>query len=97
MTIAVCFIRRAQLPKAEGSPELAGPLETTLILATIRFERPTAGEATGFIPALGNKGKPITVIGTNSIRDGFDATSLQQTLNARPSHRFNRLAQRYFP
>ena len=41
------------------------------------------GEATGFIPAPDNKGKPITVIGTNSIRAGFDATCLQQALNAR--------------
>src|SRR3954470_19943676 len=41
------------------------------------------GEATGFIPAPGAKGKPITIIGTNSIRAGFDATCLQQALNAR--------------
>src|SRR3954453_18104206 len=41
------------------------------------------GEATGFIPAPGDQGKPITVIGTNSIRAGFDATCLQQALNAR--------------
>lgn len=41
------------------------------------------GEATGFIPAPGDKGKPITVIGTNSIRAGFDATCLRQALNAR--------------
>src|SRR5262245_54023707 len=41
------------------------------------------GEATGFIPAPGDKGKPITVIGTTAIRDGFDATCLQQALNAR--------------
>src|SRR5207237_8935842 len=41
------------------------------------------GEATGFIPAPGDKGKPITVIGTNSIRAGFDATCIQQALNAR--------------
>jgi tRNA-splicing ligase RtcB len=41
------------------------------------------GEATGFIPAPCDKGKPITVIGTNSIRAGFDATCLQQALNAR--------------
>ena len=41
------------------------------------------GEATGFISAPGDKGKPITVIGTNSIRAGFDATCLQQALNAR--------------
>src|SRR6059036_2347472 len=41
------------------------------------------GEATGFIPAPCDKGKPITVIGTNSIRAGFDAACLQQALNAR--------------
>src|SRR5678815_1006513 len=50
-------------------------------------ENPTqiraTGEATGFLPAPGDKGKPITVIGTNSIRAGFDATCLQQALNAR--------------
>jgi hypothetical protein len=33
------------------------------------------GEATGFIPAPGNNGKPITVIGTAAIRDAFDAKS----------------------
>ena len=41
------------------------------------------GEATGFIPAAGSKGKPITVIGTEPIRAGFDATCLQQAVNAR--------------
>jgi tRNA-splicing ligase RtcB len=41
------------------------------------------GEATGFIPAPGNNGRPITVIGTEAIRAGFDATCLQQALNAR--------------
>jgi len=41
------------------------------------------GEATGFIPAPAGKGKPIAVIGTNSIRAGFDTTCLQQALNAR--------------
>lgn len=41
------------------------------------------GEATGFIPLPGDKGKPITVIGTNSIRAGFDAKCLQQALNSR--------------
>jgi tRNA-splicing ligase RtcB (3'-phosphate/5'-hydroxy nucleic acid ligase) len=29
------------------------------------------GEATGFTPAPGDKGKPITVIGTNSIASCF--------------------------
>ncbi len=41
------------------------------------------GEATAMLPAPGNKGKPITVIGTKKIRDGFDATCIQQALNAR--------------
>jgi hypothetical protein len=47
----------------------------------VRDTNPTqihvTGEATGFIPAPGDQGKPITVIGTNSIRAGFDATCLQ--------------------
>ncbi|GMV81008.1 MAG: RNA-splicing ligase RtcB [Planctomycetota bacterium] len=41
------------------------------------------GEATGLLPARESAGKPITVIGTEAIRDGFDATCLQQALNAR--------------
>src|SRR5476651_1129736 len=41
------------------------------------------GEATGLLPARDNKGKPITVIGTRAIRDGFDATCLHQALNSR--------------
>src|SRR3954451_3926858 len=41
------------------------------------------GEATGFLPAPGDKGKPITVIGTKAIRDAFDATCIQQALNSR--------------
>lgn len=43
----------------------------------------STGEATGFLPAPGNVGKPITVIGTQKIRQGFDATCLQQALNSR--------------
>lgn len=41
------------------------------------------GEATGFIPAPGSRGKPITVIGTEAIRDTFDAKCLEQALNSR--------------
>src|SRR6185436_14345348 len=41
------------------------------------------GEATGFLPAPGSRGKPITVIGTEAIRAGFDAMCLQQALNSR--------------
>jgi tRNA-splicing ligase RtcB len=41
------------------------------------------GEATGFIPAPENKGKPITVIATEAIRNGFDPSCIQQALNSR--------------
>src|SRR3954465_10047272 len=41
------------------------------------------GEATGFLPAPGSRGKPITVIGTEAIRGGFDAKCLEQALNSR--------------
>lgn len=41
------------------------------------------GEATGFIPAPGNHGKPITVIGTAAIRETFDAKCIEQALNSR--------------
>ncbi len=40
-------------------------------------------DAEGFIPAPENKGKPITVIGTDAIRDNFDQTCLQQAQNSR--------------
>lgn len=43
----------------------------------------STGEATGFIPAPGNKGKPITVIGTATIRESLDARCLEQALNSR--------------
>jgi tRNA-splicing ligase RtcB (3'-phosphate/5'-hydroxy nucleic acid ligase) len=41
------------------------------------------GEATGFIPAPENKGKPITVIGTKAIRQTFDEKCIEQALNSR--------------
>src|SRR5262245_50981902 len=41
------------------------------------------GDATGFLPAPGNRGKPITVIGTAAIRETFDAKCLQQALHSR--------------
>ena len=41
------------------------------------------GEATGFLPARDSRGKPITVIGTEAIRQGFDAKCLEQALNSR--------------
>ena len=40
-------------------------------------------EAVSLLPARNNKGKPITVIATKEIRDGFDKTCIQQALNAR--------------
>src|SRR5882724_3367769 len=43
----------------------------------------STGEATGFIPAPDNKGKPITVIGTAAIREMFDAKCIEQALNSR--------------
>src|ERR1700722_2479996 len=39
------------------------------------------GEAVGIVPVEGRT--PITVIGTNSIRAGFDAKCLQQAVNSR--------------
>ncbi len=41
------------------------------------------GEATGFLPIRGDKGKPITVIGTAPIRETFDAKCIVQALNSR--------------
>jgi tRNA-splicing ligase RtcB len=41
------------------------------------------GEAESFIPAPNNAGKPISVIGTEAIRNGFDATCLKQAMNSR--------------
>src|SRR5580704_5396161 len=41
----------------------------------------STGEATGILPV--DRGTPITVIGTNSIRAGFDARCLQQAINSR--------------
>jgi tRNA-splicing ligase RtcB len=43
----------------------------------------STGEAVGFLPTRDSAGKPITVIGTPAIRDGFDAMCLQQALNSR--------------
>jgi len=40
------------------------------------------GEAVSLLPAEGGKGKPVTVIATRAIRDGFDASCVQQALNA---------------
>src|SRR5688572_16069178 len=41
------------------------------------------GEATAIIPAPGNRGKPITVVGTPPIRETFDDKCIEQALNSR--------------
>lgn len=43
----------------------------------------STGEATGILPTRNSLGKPITVIGTEAIRRGFDAKCLEQALNSR--------------
>ena len=40
-------------------------------------------EVEGFLPARNSRGKPIKVIGTDGIRDHFDALCLEQAQNAR--------------
>jgi tRNA-splicing ligase RtcB len=40
-------------------------------------------EATGILPVPDSKVKPITVIGTQAIRDSFDPTCLKQAINSR--------------
>ena len=41
------------------------------------------GEATALLPVTNDATKPITVIGTEAIRNGFDAGCLQQAINSR--------------
>ncbi len=41
------------------------------------------GEATAILPARNKSMKPITVIGTEAIRSGFDPTCIEQALNSR--------------
>ncbi|MGH7145569.1 MAG: RtcB family protein [Planctomycetota bacterium] len=41
------------------------------------------GEATGLLPMPDGRGEPIPVFGTRAIREGFDATCLQQAINSR--------------
>jgi len=41
------------------------------------------GDATGIIPCDGVGGKPITVIGTQAIRDGFENECIRQAINSR--------------
>ncbi|MEZ5300969.1 MAG: hypothetical protein R3F11_10000 [Verrucomicrobiales bacterium] len=44
---------------------------------------PCDGRGDCLLPAADSKGKPITVIGTEAIRDTFDDICLRQALNAR--------------
>ena len=41
------------------------------------------GEATAILPARDTRTKPITVIGTETIRNGFDPKCIEQALNSR--------------
>lgn len=41
------------------------------------------GSATAILPARNSTTKPITVIGTETIRNGFDAGCIEQALNSR--------------
>src|SRR5882724_9166768 len=41
------------------------------------------GDATAILPVPYSTMKPITVIGTERIREGFDSTAIKQALNAR--------------
>ena len=50
---------------------------------TTKSEMIPTGEATAILPADRPSDTPITVIGTQAIRDGFDAMSLQQARNSR--------------
>src|SRR6185312_2949110 len=43
----------------------------------------STGEATALLPVTNDATKPITVIGTEAIRNGFDAGCLQQAINSR--------------
>jgi tRNA-splicing ligase RtcB len=57
--------------------------ETTMSEETIKPTITPTSEATAILPARDNRGKPITVIGTQAIREGFDARCLEQALNSR--------------
>ncbi len=41
------------------------------------------GDATAMLPLPGDAGEPITVIGTPTIRGGFDDVCLKQAINSR--------------
>src|SRR5262245_23487491 len=43
----------------------------------------STGDATAILPARNSSLKPITVIGTEAIRNGFDAGCIEQALNSR--------------
>ncbi len=47
------------------------------------YELISTGEATAILPTTNSNTKPITVIGTESIRNTFDDGCLQQAINSR--------------
>ncbi len=51
-------------------------------MSNVSSLKPT-GEATAILPLPGSKGKPITVIGTEAIRETFGEACLQQAINSR--------------
>ncbi|MFT4546574.1 MAG: tRNA-splicing ligase RtcB [Verrucomicrobiales bacterium] len=56
---------------------------TTTLEAPMNRKIHKTGETLGFLPARDDKGKPITVIGTDAIRDNFDDMCIEQALNSR--------------
>ena len=56
-----------------------------------RPELIATGEATAMMPVPDSDVSPVTVIATQAIRDGFDASALQQALNARTAPGVTRL------
>jgi tRNA-splicing ligase RtcB len=58
-------------------------LENKMITPETKPTMISTGDATAFLPVPNDVGKPITVIGTETIRNGFDAGCLQQAINSR--------------
>ena len=65
---------------------LAAPGRPVRVVSTLPTPMPTlhpTGDATAILPARDGRLSPITVIGTDAIRDTFDAGCIEQALNAR--------------
>src|ERR1041385_5914679 len=52
-------------------------------MKTAKPELIPTGDATAMLPLPGDRGRPITVIGTQAIRDAFEPECLQQAINSR--------------